>query len=102
MSEDNSNNGNNLWGAVVDGIANQGRCRLSLMQEGSIKRLMIMAITEVNKVAGELGVPSAMDGIIDKEADQYIGGTESTGSNASNAGVATHDIANRYVPRVSR
>ena len=51
MSDDNSNNGNNLWGAVVDGIANQGRCRLSLKQEGSTKRLMIMAITEVNKVA---------------------------------------------------
>ncbi|MCJ1243914.1 hypothetical protein MMC30_001111 [Trapelia coarctata] len=65
---DNSNNeeNGNFTGAIEDGVANQ----------------------EINKLAGEMGVSSALDGILDKEADQYIGGTESTGSNASNEGMA--------------
>ena len=49
---------------------------------------MVILSTEINKLAGDIGVTPALDGILDKEADQYVGGTESTGSNAGNEGVA--------------
>lgn len=90
MSDNSSNDdkNNNPMGAVEDGVANQGQCSLLLGCKRAIRELIVMPITEINKLAGDIGGSSALDGILYKEADQYIGGTESTGSNANNEGVA--------------
>ena len=50
---------------------------------------------EINKLAGDVGAPSGMDGVIDKEADQYIGGAASTGGDSGFANTVEDGMVNQ-------
>ncbi|MCJ1399738.1 hypothetical protein MMC11_002940 [Xylographa trunciseda] len=68
-----------MEGAVVDGVANQ----------------------EINKLAGDAGVPSGMDGMVDKEADQFVGGNASTGGSTGLAQTGEDGMVNQGVNDVA-
>jgi len=56
---------------------------------------------EINKIAGEFGAPSGMDGVIDKEADQFIGGAASTGGTTGMAQTGEDGMINQGVNDVA-
>ncbi|MCJ1354709.1 MAG: hypothetical protein MMC33_004698 [Icmadophila ericetorum] len=60
-----------------------------------------MANSEINKLAGDVGVPSGMDGMVDKEADNFINGQGSTGESSGMGQTAGDGMLNEEVDKVA-
>lgn len=83
-----------MEGALVDGAANQGSSSPFPAPTKS-HPLTRSHPTEINKLAGDAGVPKGMDGVVDKEADQFIGGNASTGGSSGLAQTGEDGMINQ-------